>query len=351
MLWDMLPAGKALGGAPLNFAYWAGQRGCEAAAISAIGRDSLGEEILKVTEGIGVDLSALQMNDFPTGTVGVSLSEDGVPEYTIHENAAWDNIQDSPKAYALVREADAICWGSLAQRSTKCQDAILRLIDAAPAKCLKVFDINLRQNFYSRETIEPSLRRADILKLNEEELPVVERMFGLPNPSAIMAAFHLKYLVHTCGADKSEIFGKATSAQEGKSGEQGQQKKASYRERSEERANYQGCQVKASYSERLEGKTSGDDQVGKAKNNGWQEEVARSGERRQDMSCNSGENAYILLSSIPTPKVKVASTVGAGDSFTAAFVAGLLQGLSPAAAHTEAVTLSAHVCTLPGAMG
>lgn len=292
MLWDMMPLGKALGGAPLNFAYWAARRGCEAAAISAIGRDSLGEEILKVTQGIGVTLSAMQVNDFPTGTVGVSLSEDGVPEYTIHENVAWDNIEDSTKAYALVREADAICWGSLAQRSAKCRDAILRLIDAAPDKCLKVFDINLRQNFYSRETIEASLRRADILKLNEDELPIVERMLGLSGPIAIMETYQLLYLVYTCGAEKSEIFGRIEG--EGRQGE---------------------------------------------------------GSVNEGTGVPNGNHPYALLSSIATPIVKVVNTVGAGDSFTAAFVAGILSGLSPAAAHADAVALSAHVCTLPGGIG
>ena len=289
ILWDLLPGGKALGGAPLNFAFWAARKGFPAAAISAIGRDPLGEEILKITGNLGVDLSALQINEFPTGTVGVTLSSDGTPAYTIHEGVAWDNIKDSPQAYELAGEALAVCWGSLAQRTEDCRAAMLRIIDATPKDCLKVFDINLRQHFYCRETIEASLRRADILKLNEEELPIVEEMLGLGSPEAVMEAYNLKYLVHTCGSEKSEIYGMATS----RCGEQ----------------------------------ISGG-----------------------NLLVPGAQGHPVLLSSIPTPKVEVVSTVGAGDAFTATFVADILSGQAPEQAHQDAVKVSAGVCTQAGAM-
>ncbi len=266
LLWDLLPSGKCIGGAPLNFAYWVTRGGCRGAIISALGGDSLGDELREDINDLGVDLSALQVNTSPTGTVEVVLSAEGEPSYIIHEGVAWDNIVDSQDAYRLVREADAVCWGSLAQRTQECREAILRLIDASPENCLKVFDINIRQSFYSWETLEKSLQRADVLKLNEDELPIVLEIFGESEIEGLMKRFQLEYVILTEGAKQSTVIGAGV------------------------------CSV------------------------------------------------------IPTPKVDVVSTVGAGDSFTATFVAEYLAGTPVPEAHRKAVEVSADVCTRAGAI-
>ncbi len=267
LLWDVLPSGKQLGGAPANFAYWAGKNGCRSSVISAIGNDSLGDEIIDCLRDKGLDLSALQRNEKPTGTVNVTIAGDGQPSYEICEGVAWDYIEANPEALSAVSDADAVCWGSLAQRTPEGREAVLKLVDSVREDCMKIFDINLRQHYYDPATVGESLKRADILKLNEDELPVVLEMFALKDIKELIGRFSLRYVIFTSGAARSEVYG-------------------------------------------ADG----------------------------EYSC------------IPTPKVEVVSTVGAGDSFTATFVSELFRGSSVAQAHRKAVEVSADVCRHAGAM-
>ena len=270
-LWDMLPEGKKLGGAPANFAYHACQFGLEGMAVSAIGQDSLGEEIVEALEAHHLPYH-LDRVEYPTGTVQVTLDPQGVPQYEIKTDVAWDNIPYTKELAALAADCKAVCFGSLAQRNAVSRESIGLFLQAVPEDCLKVFDINLRQDFYNREVLEESFRRCDILKINDEELVVISRMFELPGLSleekcrSLIKTYNLQMLILTCGVNGSYVF-------------------------------YEGG-----------------------------------------------------LSFLDTPKVKVADTVGAGDSFTGAFVGSLLNGKTVPEAHETAVRVSAYVCTQSGAM-
>ena len=211
IVWDMLPAGKQLGGAPLNFAFFSKELGAEAYAVSAIGNDVLGDETLAVASATGVNLDYLQRNNLPTSRVLISLDDEGVPQYEIVENVAWDALECPQMILDLVKDASVMCWGSLAQRSVTSRQSVLAMLSAAPKECVKVFDINIRQHYYSREVIETSLGYADILKLNEDELPLVASILGLSGPehdivSQLIEKYALKYLVYTHGADFSEVY-------------------------------------------------------------------------------------------------------------------------------------------------
>lgn len=277
LLWDMLPAGKQLGGAPANFAYHVSRLGLDGLAVSAVGADPLGDEALASLRERGLHCLVARTGR-PTGTVQVSLDAAGVPQYEIKTSVAWDNIPFTAELAEVAASARAVCFGSLAQRSPVSRETIYRFLDTVPAECLKVFDINLRQHFYSREVLEESLRRADILKINDEEILTLASLSGLRpagNPAveplaalgeSIRKEYSLRMVVLTCGAVGSYVF-------------------------------------------------------------------SREG-----------------VSYLDTPKVDVVDTVGAGDSFTAAFVASLLQGGSIAEAHRRAVDVAAFVCTRPGAM-
>lgn len=272
IVWDCLPSGKQLGGAPLNFAFFAKELGAEAYAVSAVGKDDLGDETLEVASATGVCLNHVQRNELPTSRVLVTLDDNGVPQYEIVEGVAWDAIECTDSSLELVKDAAVICWGSLAQRSEKSRESVLAMLAAAPESCVKVFDINIRQHYYSREVIESSLQYADILKLNEDELPLVAQMLGLGGSdkeivAALISKYSLTHLIYTHGADFSEVY--------------------------------------------------------------------------------AADGGY---SHIPTPKVKVADTVGAGDSFTAVFVTSLLQGRTLGESHAKAVEVSAYVCTQNGAI-
>lgn len=180
VLWDLLPTGPELGGAPANFACHAYALGARAQVITRVGKDRYGNEIMRRFDDMGLAGATVQVDEAaPTGTVSVALSGNGIPEFTIHENVAWDRITATSGALASVREADAICFGSLAQRSEISRHAIQRLVAAAPAPAWRIFDINLRQRFYNREVIEQSLKLANVLKLNDGELPVVAKLFGI----------------------------------------------------------------------------------------------------------------------------------------------------------------------------
>jgi fructokinase len=180
ILWDILPEGKQLGGAPANFAFHALALGARAAVVSAVGDDALGHAILERLDRWGIDRTAVSIDIVhPTGTVSVSLGDNGVPQYVIHEGVAWDFIQDSPVAHQLAQSADAVCFGSLCQRSEVSREAVRRLLGSVRADCLRVFDINLRNSGPDGGVIIESLRLANVLKLNDEELPLVAAMTGV----------------------------------------------------------------------------------------------------------------------------------------------------------------------------
>ena len=213
-LWDVLPEGRKIGGAPANFAFHAGQAGMDARVVSAVGRDALGDETLLTLQQKGLNTDAVARVDFPTGVVQVTLSEGGIPQYDICEDVAWDNIPFTPALDELARNAQAVCWGSLAQRSEVSRNCIYRFLDAMPSEQgrLKVFDINLRQHFYSIDVIEASCQRANVLKINEEELVIVSELLRLGTPQVeqqcrlLMDRFSLDMLVLTCGCNGSYIF-------------------------------------------------------------------------------------------------------------------------------------------------
>lgn len=272
-LWDMLPAGKQIGGAPANFAYHVSQLGLKSCVVSAIGCDKLGDEIVSNFNNKNLTY-LLAKTDKPTGTVQVTLTGDGIPCYEIMEGVAWDNIPFSAELENLARHARAVCFGSLAQRQSVSANSINHFLDLIPndGKHLKIFDINLRQSFYTKETIENSLQKCNILKINDEEIISIAHLFGYQETDMQSIArmlkkeYDLQMLILTCGINGSYVF-------------------------------HEGG-----------------------------------------------------MSFLETPRVEVADTVGAGDSFTAAFVTSLLQGREVCEAHKKAVELSAFVCTQKGAM-
>ena len=213
VLWDMLPEGKKLGGAPANFAWHVSQFGWKSVVASAVGQDRLGDEILDSFRAKGL-AGQVSIVPYPTGTVQVELDAGGVPRYDIAEGVAWDNIPYTPALAELAGRTKAVCFGSLAQRSAQSRATLLRFLDDMPGGdgCYKVFDINLRQHFYTREVVHTSLQKCNVLKVNDEELAVVGRMFGLPDGGvqgqcrALLSAYGLKALVLTCGVSGSYVF-------------------------------------------------------------------------------------------------------------------------------------------------
>ena len=209
ILWDLLPSGKQLGGAPANFAYHAYALGAEVRVVSRVGNDPLGHEILARLRGLGLPTDGVGVDDSaPTGTVSVAVQADGQPRFTIHENVAWDRIGVDAASLEFAAHADALCFGSLAQRCAASRAAIRQVIARTPAVALRVFDINLRQQFYSRELIESSLALANALKLNETELPVLATMFNLDGDTRAQLAtlakrFALRAIAFTRGANGS----------------------------------------------------------------------------------------------------------------------------------------------------
>jgi fructokinase len=180
VLWDMFPTGAQMGGAPANFAWQARALGAEGVAVTRVGNDDLGREILRLYQEHGMPADTMQVDDSaPTSTVTVELFGDGVPNFTIHENVAWDRLAPTPAALQAAREADAVCFGSLAQRCEPARSAIQKLAAAAPPRALRIFDANLRQKFFSRELIEQSLRLANVLKVNDGELAILADLLGL----------------------------------------------------------------------------------------------------------------------------------------------------------------------------
>lgn len=273
VLWDLLPDGRKIGGAPANFAYHISQFGLPGCVVSAVGHDSLGDEIVATVDSKDI-LNRIERTDFPTGTVKVEVDAAGIPQYDICSDVAWDHIPFTPKIEETAMRTRAVCFGSLAQRGEESRRTINRFLDIMPrgADSLVVFDVNLRQSFYNREILTGSIGRCDTLKINDEELTVISQMLGCSGDNDIdccrelINRFGLKILILTCGVNGSHVV------------------------------------------------------------------------------------TPDKVSFMPTPQVAVADTVGAGDSFTAAFTASILQGKSIAEAHKKAVDTSAYVCSRYGAM-
>lgn len=210
-LWDVLPDGKKPGGAPANFAYHVGQFGLNSMAVSALGEDKLGDETIEALDSKNLNYLMPRV-PYPTGTVIVTLDDDGVPTYDIKENVAWDNIPFTPEIEEVAKNCRAVCFGSLAQRNVVSHTTIKKFLDTTPAGCLRIFDINLRQNFYTKEIIQETMRHCNVLKINDEELVTIGRLFGYPGLDIsnkcwlILGKYNLDMLVLTCGVNGSYVF-------------------------------------------------------------------------------------------------------------------------------------------------
>jgi len=273
LLWDLLPEGKQVGGAPANFAYHAGALSGAGVVVSAVGDDASGRELRERLAGKGLDVTHVAADPtHPTGTVSVAVDEAGNPEYTIHEDVAWDFIPNEDGLKTLAGRCDAVCFGTLAQRAPQSRATIQSFVGATNAKCLRVYDINLRQSFYSTGVIEESLRLATILKINDEELPVVAGLLAIDGTDyeimrTLIANYGLDMVALTRGKRGSVI------------------------------------------------------------------------QTADTVTEDEGQ--------VPT---SLADTVGAGDSFTAALVVGLLQGRDLNTVSAEANRLASFVCSQKGAM-
>ena len=212
-LWDVLPEGKKIGGAPANFAYHISQFGFNSYVVSAVGADDLGNEIYQNFDDKQLNYIMPQVAQ-PTGTVLVSLDGEGIPQYEIKEDAAWDNIPFTPELEKLARQTRVVCFGSLAQRNEVSNDTINRFLDVMPSDegVYKIFDINLRQHFYEEEVLRNSMCKANILKINDDELEIVSCLFAYTETTQedqchrLLHDFNLKMLILTCGTKGSPVF-------------------------------------------------------------------------------------------------------------------------------------------------
>lgn len=269
LLWDVLPTGKRAGGAPVNFVYHATQMGAQGYALSAVGNDVSGTEIIQELDKNHIISDYISTVEYPTGSVMVELKK-GIPTYTIIEGVAWDHIPLTQASIDLMKRADAVCFGTLAQRAPESRETLHTLLSYMREDALRFFDINIRQSYYSKELIEELLGQANVFKINDEELEMLRPMLSLEGTNdevcrELMERYALRYLILTAGADFSTIYSPTD------------------------------------------------------------------------------------ISTLPTPKVKVADTVGAGDSFSGAFVYSILTGKSLREAHQKAVEIAAFVCTQSGA--
>ncbi|MDB5338009.1 MAG: sugar kinase, ribokinase [Planctomycetaceae bacterium] len=270
ILWDMLPSGTFLGGAPANFAFHANQLGARGHVVSAVGNDDRGQGIVDALGQLGLTTVGLRRVPHPTSTVTVT-TVDGQPSYTIHTDVAWDFLPFDDELKKLAQQADAVCFGSLAQRSPGSRHSLQSFLRATRQDCCRVFDINLRQHYYDTATIQESLALSHVLKLNHEELPIVADLLKLPSdPDStireLLQRYGLRLVALTRGGDGSSL-------------------------------------------------------------------------------CNKWR-----VSHHPGHRVEqVADTVGAGDSFTAALVMGLLHQDDLDVIHDRAARLASFVCTQRGA--
>lgn len=206
VLWDLLPTGAQLGGAPANFAYHAGALGAESCVVSRVGDDALGHEIVKRMSALGVLPDCIQVDAVrPTGTVAVDVDAMGQPQFEIRRDVAWDHLVADAGALRSVASADAVCFGSLAQRSESSRTAIRTLIAASPSDALRILDVNLRQQYHSRAVIEESLALATVLKVNDAELPQLASMFSLTGDvrsqiDQLAERWQLRAIAYTRGA-------------------------------------------------------------------------------------------------------------------------------------------------------
>jgi fructokinase len=276
VLWDIFPEKslQIMGGAPANFVFHTAQMGLQSLLISAVGKDDLGITLHKELEQHQIK-HQIQMTDYETGSVLVSLDEKGIPTYEIKEPVAWDFIDVNETLLATAKQAAAVCFGSLAQRNKQSHHTILKIVNSTSTNALRIFDINLRQHYYTKSIIEASLKACNVLKLNEEELVQLPLILNWKAGQETNIIAHInKYfpnihtLILTKGAEGSSIY-------------------------------------------------------------------------NQDGIC---------LSTLGTPNITIVDTVGAGDAFTAAFVACILKGHSIAAAHQKAIELAAFVCSQSGAI-
>ncbi len=210
LLWDLLPTGERLGGAPANFAVMAGRLGNRSVIASRLGEDALGERASTVLKDFPVDAGYLQTDvQHPTGMVGVEIAN-GEPHYVIHAPAAWDFLEWTPMWQALAAETDAVCFGTLAQREQTSRETTAKFLDATRSECVRVFDVNLRAPFFSAEVITASLKAATLFKLNEGEVPVVMKLLAGPVEAELADAarwllgrYSLKMVAVTMGAKGS----------------------------------------------------------------------------------------------------------------------------------------------------
>jgi fructokinase len=218
ILWDLLPSGKQPGGAPANFAFHARSLGAASAIVSAVGDDEPGREILAALDGRHLDRGAIAtVTSVPTGAVTVTLDAEGVPRYVIHRDVAWDFVPWGPRLQELAARADAVCFGTLAQRSDVTRATVGAFLDATGPDCLRVLDLNLRQSFFSRDLIRELLRRSNILKLNDEELRVVAGLFSIAGPETailerLLEDYPLTLIALTKGQAGSRLFGRGVES-------------------------------------------------------------------------------------------------------------------------------------------
>ena len=213
ILWDLLPEGKQLGGAPANFAYHTAALGGQGAVVSRVGRDGLGDEILRRLDELGVDRGCVSVDpSHPTGTVTVDLDSRGVPAYVIHSDVAWDFLMADECVLDLARRADAVCFGTLAQRSMPSREAIRSFLRTTTPGCLRVFDINLRRQ-YDASVLHDLMQCSDVLKLNDDELPVITKLLRLPEGDELeelMRRFPMRVIALTRGRHGSVLLDRTT---------------------------------------------------------------------------------------------------------------------------------------------
>ncbi len=208
LLWDVFPEHKRMGGAPANFSCHCGQLGANAVPVSCVGADPLGKELVESLKELGMSSEFIfETAEYPTGTVNVVLNN-AKPTYEIREDVAWDHIPFPDELKALAGTLDAACFGSLSQRSGESRGSIRLFLKHVPDTALKIYDINLRQSFYSKAVVEESLELANVLKVSDEELPVIADYFDLQGSTeellqAVREKFDLKYIAYTRGKDGS----------------------------------------------------------------------------------------------------------------------------------------------------
>lgn len=214
ILWDILPAGKQLGGAPANFAYHAQALGAKGVVVSCVGDDELGKEILSQLGGLGLDCRFIAVDKaHPTGTVTVKLDENGKADFTIHENVAWDFIPLDAGLLELAAQINAVCFGSLCQRSEVSRNTVRRFLQATKPDCIRVLDINIRQSYYNKDIVHTMLQVSDVLKLNDEELPVVAKLLDMTGSetnifSQLTERYALRLIALTRGEAGSRLYGR-----------------------------------------------------------------------------------------------------------------------------------------------